>query len=146
MVHTLAALSEGLLSGRAMSLFHVRSALLATVFILVLMPIYPVLPIADSRAATSSITEGPWQAMGPRPIGSSVASGIVSTVAVADANTVYIGSESGGVWKTTDGGTSWRPLIDDQPCMSIGRRARPHEPWHRLCGARQRGFSHQVLM
>ena len=27
---------------------------------------------------------------------------------------VYIGAASGGIWKTTDGGTRWKPVFDDQ--------------------------------
>jgi len=32
----------------------------------------------------------------------------------------YIGAASGGLWKTTDGGISWRPIFDDQDVSSIG--------------------------
>src|SRR5438105_4138414 len=32
----------------------------------------------------------------------------------------WIKSRSGGVWKTTDGGTSWRPLTDGMPSLIIG--------------------------
>lgn len=32
----------------------------------------------------------------------------------------YAGAASGGVWKTTDGGTYWEPIFDDQPVQSIG--------------------------
>ncbi|MGD2294766.1 MAG: sialidase, partial [Candidatus Aminicenantes bacterium] len=35
----------------------------------------------------------------------------------------YIGASSGGVWKSTDGGTNWRPIFDDQPAQSIGALA-----------------------
>lgn len=35
----------------------------------------------------------------------------------------YIGASSGGVWKTTDGGTHWLPIFDDQPAQSIGALA-----------------------
>ncbi|MBA4073161.1 MAG: sialidase, partial [Gemmatimonas sp.] len=37
-----------------------------------------------------------------------------------DPLTYYVGAASGGVWKTTDGGTNWRSLFDDQIVQSIG--------------------------
>jgi photosystem II stability/assembly factor-like uncharacterized protein len=41
----------------------------------------------------------------------------------------YAGAASGGVWKTTDGGTSWKPIFDDQPTSSIGAVAvAPSDP------------------
>ncbi|MEO6447238.1 MAG: sialidase [Gemmatimonadaceae bacterium] len=35
----------------------------------------------------------------------------------------YIGSASGGVWKSTDTGTTFRPIFDDQPVQAIGALA-----------------------
>jgi len=41
----------------------------------------------------------------------------------------YAGAASGGVWKTTDGGTHWEPIFDDQPVQSIGTMAiAPSDP------------------
>jgi Fibronectin type III domain len=37
----------------------------------------------------------------------------------SDPNTAYIGSPSGGLFKTTNGGTSWTPLFDAQTTLSI---------------------------
>lgn len=69
-----------------------------------------------------------WQPLGPRPItnefwsGNDNASGRVVSVAPhpSDPNTIYIGSASGGVWKTTDGGTSWSPLTDELSILNHG--------------------------
>jgi photosystem II stability/assembly factor-like uncharacterized protein len=57
-----------------------------------------------------------------RSIGPAVASGRVMSIAVNPKNKVeyYVGVASGGVWKTTNDGTSWTPLFDDQGSYSIG--------------------------
>lgn len=41
----------------------------------------------------------------------------------------YAGAASGGIWKTSDGGTHWEPIFDDQPVSSIGALAvAPSDP------------------
>jgi PKD repeat protein len=37
-----------------------------------------------------------------------------------DENTVYFGAAAGGVWKTTNGGTSWTPVFDQVGTLPIG--------------------------
>lgn len=37
-----------------------------------------------------------------------------------DPNIVYVGTASGGIWKTVNGGVTWTSLFDDQPVASIG--------------------------
>ncbi len=57
-----------------------------------------------------------------RSIGPAAMSGRVADVTAVESNPdiVYVGSASGGVWKSTNGGLSWNPIFDDQPVASIG--------------------------
>ena len=57
-----------------------------------------------------------------RPIGPVNMSGRVADVegVAGDPNIVYVGSASGGIWKTVDGGLTFDPIFDDQPIASIG--------------------------
>ncbi|MBZ5725852.1 MAG: hypothetical protein LAP87_12750 [Acidobacteriia bacterium] len=57
-----------------------------------------------------------WRLIGPFRGGRVIA---VSGVE-GDARTFYFGSVGGGVWKTTDAGTVWEPIFDQQPIASIG--------------------------
>jgi photosystem II stability/assembly factor-like uncharacterized protein len=41
----------------------------------------------------------------------------------SDANTLYVGGDSGGIWKTTNGGTTWTPLTDAIPVPAIASLA-----------------------
>jgi photosystem II stability/assembly factor-like uncharacterized protein len=46
-----------------------------------------------------------------------------------DPLTCYVGASSGGVWKSSDGGYSWRPVFDDQLAQSVGALAiAPSDP------------------
>ncbi len=61
--------------------------------------------------------------LGARNIGSAEMSGRVAAVAAVKENgrlTVYVGSASGGVWKSTNGGTTYKPVFDKQTTQSIG--------------------------
>jgi photosystem II stability/assembly factor-like uncharacterized protein len=61
--------------------------------------------------------------LGARNIGSAAMSGriaAVDAVKEGDRLTVYIGSASGGVWKSVNGGTTFKPVFDKQTVQSIG--------------------------
>ena len=46
-----------------------------------------------------------------------------------EPNTFYFGAAAGGVWKTTDAGANWKPILDSQPVSSIGAVAvAPSDP------------------
>src|SRR5208282_1676991 len=57
-----------------------------------------------------------WRQIGPFRGGRVLA---VTGVA-GDANTFYMGTVAGGVWKTTNGGWTWSPLTDKTGIMSVG--------------------------
>lgn len=61
----------------------------------------------------------------PRNIGPGGMSGRVTAFAVdpRNENVFYVGSASGGLWKTVNAGTTFSPLFDDQPVASIGALA-----------------------
>src|SRR2546426_4109387 len=61
--------------------------------------------------------------LGARNIGSATMSGRVTSidgVREGERLTVYIGAASGGVWKSVNGGTTFKPIFDKQPVQSIG--------------------------
>jgi hypothetical protein len=57
-----------------------------------------------------------------RSIGPAAYSGRISDLAVNPDNTseYYVGVASGGLWKTTNHGTTFKPIFDDKPVFSIG--------------------------
>ena len=75
---------------------------------------------AASPAFDSSVVSG----LGARNIGSATMSGRISALAARQEKdgkvTIYVGSASGGVWKSQDGGTTFKPVFDKQPVQSIG--------------------------
>ena len=48
--------------------------------------------------------------------------GRVTAIAFGAAG-IYVGSASGGLWKSTDGGASWIALTDQQPSLAVGALA-----------------------
>src|SRR5436190_15101830 len=62
--------------------------------------------------------------LGVRNIGSAAMSGRISAIAgtkePSGKITLFVGAASGGVWKSDDGGTRYRPVFDEQAVQSIG--------------------------
>ncbi|HMD74840.1 MAG TPA: hypothetical protein VKG05_13345, partial [Steroidobacteraceae bacterium] len=95
-------------------------------------------PITASLAGLASLLIGlQAQAANPAPyssatisglaarnIGSATMSGRISAIAGAKdpsgRTLLYVGAASGGVWKSEDGGTIYRPVFDNEPVQSIG--------------------------
>ena len=62
--------------------------------------------------------------LGARNIGSAAMSGRVSAIAAtrepSGKTTIFVGAASGGIWKSEDGGTRYKPVFDEQSVQSIG--------------------------
>jgi photosystem II stability/assembly factor-like uncharacterized protein len=78
----------------------------------------------DNAPAAPVIDSGAISGLGARNIGSAAMSGRIAALAgfTDDSGKVnlFVGSASGGVWKSTDGATTFKPVFDDQPVQSIG--------------------------
>src|SRR6056300_689934 len=62
------------------------------------------------------------QGIAPRNIGPGGMSGRVTAIDVVtnQSDILYVGTASGGIWKSTSGGIDWTPLFQDQVTASIG--------------------------
>ena len=81
----------------------------------------PVVFDADS----ARLAELPWRSIGPavtsgRVVDFAVPEGPKSQIGGRLGELFYVASASGGVWKTTNGGTTWESIFDHQGSASIG--------------------------
>lgn len=94
----------------------IRNWLLASAAAFALTAVAP----AGAQYADSAAISG----LNIRNIGSAQMSGRIAAVAARQEKngkvTVFVGSASGGVWKSEDGGTNFKPVFDKQPVQSIG--------------------------
>src|SRR6266851_4813021 len=78
----------------------------------------------SSRAEEASFSSASISGLGARNIGSAAMSGRISAIAgtkePSGKITLFVGAASGGVWKSDDGGTRYRPVFDEQSVQSIG--------------------------
>jgi photosystem II stability/assembly factor-like uncharacterized protein len=81
-------------------------------------------PIAFD-ADSARLAELPWRSIGPavtsgRVVDFAVPEGPRSQIGGRLGELFYVASASGGVWKTTNGGTTWESIFDHQGSASIG--------------------------
>ncbi|HEX5258018.1 MAG TPA: sialidase, partial [Sphingomicrobium sp.] len=80
--------------------------------------------LAIAPASAQSFDSAAVSGLGVRNIGSATMSGRIAAIAGRQEPdgkvTLLIGSASGGVWKSEDGGTTFKPVFDKEPVKSIG--------------------------
>ncbi len=76
----------------------------------------------DKDEKKSKLDAGTFGGLALRGIGPAVTSGRIIDIAVdsKQPGTYYVAAASGGVWKTTNWGTTFNPIFDGQPSYSIG--------------------------
>ncbi|MFL5406372.1 MAG: VPS10 domain-containing protein, partial [Myxococcales bacterium] len=80
-------------------------------------------PAQKGPAKGAVIDGGVVSGLNARNIGSAAMSGRIAAIAgrKQDGKTVlFVGAASGGVWKSQDGGTTFKPVFDKQTVQSIG--------------------------
>ena len=82
----------------------------------------PALRLQWAEAFASLKAQTPFPELTWRFIGPDICSGRCTDVAVprGTTNVIYVGAATGGVWKTEDGGTTWKPITDELPTPSVG--------------------------
>ena len=106
------------------SLAIILFASLPTVALTQATPNAKTTPVAFD-ADSARLAELPWRSIGPavtsgRVVDFAVPEGPKPQVGERLGEFFYVASASGGVWKTTNGGTTWEPIFDHQASASIG--------------------------
>ncbi len=70
------------------------------------------------------LSTGNWVSFGPGVINSGTYAGYGGRIDVirlepGNPNVIYAGSPSGGLWKSTNGGSSWVPLLDNEGTLAV---------------------------
>jgi photosystem II stability/assembly factor-like uncharacterized protein len=58
-----------------------------------------------------------WEFAGPSNVGGRITD---IEIPIDQSQTYYVGTASGGIFKTSNGGSTWVPIFDDQEMLSIG--------------------------
>ncbi len=77
---------------------------------------------ADDESSEPGFNEATFKGLELRSIGPAFMSGRISDIVIdpTDQSTWYVAVGSGGIWKTSNAGTTWDPVFDGEGSYSIG--------------------------
>src|SRR5205814_1288550 len=87
------------------------------------MKLFLILLLTQAQTPAVKVDSETISGLGARNIGSAAMSGRIAALAAVHEGarlTIYVGAASGGVWKSVNGGTTFKPVFDKQPAQSIG--------------------------
>ena len=89
---------------------------------LLLASLFVISPLNAQRKKDVANKEFSLDALKFRNIGPAFLSGRIADIAIDpnNENLWYVAVGSGGVWKTNNAGTTWKPLFDEQNSYSTG--------------------------
>ena len=98
---------------------QIRSLLVALLLggAVVVAAVTPQAPAAQADSVDALLKDLRWRNIGPANM-----AGRVTDIEAVEANpaTVFVGAASGGVWKSVNAGTTWKPVFTDKATSSIG--------------------------
>jgi len=86
-------------------------------------------------AATQGVDPELLAGLKARSIGPAAMSGRIASIdaVAADPDVIYVGVATGGVWKSVDGGVTWKPVFDREKVAAVGAvavfQANPDVVW-----------------
>src|ERR1044071_6848391 len=90
-----------------------------TLFIILMLSAAALAIVARAQESTPAnlLDEFSWRPIGPTNMG-----GRIDDVEAVEGDpaVIYVGAATSGVWKTDNNGTTWKPVFDGQPNLSIG--------------------------
>ena len=88
-----------------------------------LLAVAPLVAAVPGDKEDSATAKGsPLATLPLRSIGPAITSGRVGDIAVdpRKTDTWFVAAASGGLWKTVNAGTTWKPIFDKEASFSIG--------------------------
>ncbi len=108
-------------SPRSWQRYHTRvvpmQLLRVSVLAVLALPLVAPRSWAQTDRIEAAVAGLEWRELGPTIMG-----GRVADIAVVESNPsiFYVGTATGGVWKTVNHGTTWTPIFENQSTSSIG--------------------------
>ncbi|MBI5029802.1 MAG: hypothetical protein HZB51_04690 [Chloroflexi bacterium] len=89
------------------------------------------------QPSSGGISSGKWTWLGPGNIGGRIRAILIHPT---NTNTMWVGSVSGGIWKTTNGGTSWSVVSDFMANLAVSTLVMDPTNYNTLYAGTGEGF------